>query len=318
MRGILFDKDAHTALGWQVANPPAEGGEPDPLKWHALLNRFAQEHTGAPIRRFTLARILRPGNCLMAWQLTPGAILAAQLGRLVYLHWGGVPKQAIRLAAMRATLKRAQIVLVNDAVAAQEVKALSGREAVRIPMFIDTEFFSYASSVGRSDFLFCAGSNDRDPEVLLSLARHGWQVVWLVNSVELRKRYEDAHPNLRIVSLITNTELRRLYQTCRVAVMPALRDVHAAGQTTGLEALACGAPVAMSECRASTIFDRLPSVHVVRDNEPAAWLTAVSELACGERQGAATAESRQWVCGHTDSQALLAKLALLLGMPGRA
>ena len=132
MRGILFDKDAHTALGWQVANPPAEGGEPDPLKWHGLLNRFAQEHTGEPIRRFTLARILRRGNCLMAWQLTPGAILAAQLGRLVYLHWGGVPKQAIRLAVMRATLKRAQIVLVNDAAGGnhEEISLLKERRVV--------------------------------------------------------------------------------------------------------------------------------------------------------------------------------------------
>jgi hypothetical protein len=219
---------------------------------------------------------------------------------------------------MRATLRRARVVLVNDAVSAQEVKSLSGREAVCIPMFVDTRFFSYAPGKGRGDFLFCAGSNDRDPEALVALARHGAQVVWLVSSIQLRDRYAEAHPNLRIVSRITNVELRNLYQTCRAVVMPALRDVHAAGQTTGLEAIACGAPVAMSECRASTIFERLPSVRVVKGTEPEAWLTTVAELSCGEWQSAATAESRQWVCGHTDAQALLAQLASLLGMPGRS
>lgn len=97
MKGMLFDKDAFIALGWQTAQPPAEDGEPEPLKWHALLNLFAQEQTGEPVRLCTLGRILRPGRMLMAWQLSPEAILAAYLGRLVYLHWGGVPKKTTRL-----------------------------------------------------------------------------------------------------------------------------------------------------------------------------------------------------------------------------
>jgi len=312
---MLFDKDAYKALGWHRNKSRAENGATGPLKWHALLDRFAEERTGLPISLFSLSQILRRGSILFTWQLTRDALLAAGLGRLVYLHWGGVPRDAIRLAALRIALRRARLVLVNDAVAEQEVMALSGRNAARIPMFIDTQFFSYMPPAERREFLFCAGSNDRDPEVLLALAKCGWPVTWLANSAELRSRYEAAHPNLRMISRVTDVELRHLYHTCRVAVMPALRDVHAAGQTTGLEAIACGAPVVMSQCRAATIFERLPSVSVVRESTSAVWATAIGAIASGEIQGVATSESRRWVCEHTDSEALLARLALLFGMP---
>ena len=148
----------------------------------------------------------------------------------------------------------------------------------------------------------------------IALAHSGRSVIWLVNNRDLIGRYGDAHPNLRLLFHVTNEELRRLYQTCRAAIMPALRDFHAAGQTTGLEAISCGAPVVMSQGRAATIFAGVPGVRVVADNTPGSWLAAIASLDVDPVPRGDLEASAEWVRAHTDPRSLSGCLGMLLGM----
>jgi glycosyltransferase involved in cell wall biosynthesis len=313
MNRLLFDRQSYASLVQQREHLRERAGQPVPLKWHRFLDQMAEERTGPPIERFSLAGLAR-GGLLFAWLPSREAILAAHVGRLAYLYWGGIPSGMLRRTALRSILRRSRVVLVNDPVAAQEAEAFSGRRAVQVPMFIDTDFFAYAPPEGREPFLFWAGSNDRDPEMLLALARAGRSVVWLVNNRDLIGRYGDAHPNLRLLFHVTNEELRRLYQTCRAAIMPAFRDFHAAGQTTGLEAISCGAPVVMSQGRAATIFAGVPGVRVVADNTPDSWVAAIASLDVDPVARAALEASGDWVRAHTDPRSLSDCLGTLLGM----
>ena len=312
MKQLLFDRQAYASLQQQRALFRECAGQPVPLKWHRFLDQLAEEQTGAPIARCSLGGLLRVGT-LFAWLPSREALVAAHLGRLVYLYWGGLPSSSLRRAALRSILRRSRVVLVNDAVAAREAETLAGCRTVQVPMFIDTSFFGYAPPENREQFLFCAGSNDRDPETLVALAQSGRSVVWLVNNRDLVSRYGDAHPSLRLLFHVTNEELRRLYQTCRAAIMPALRDFHAAGQTTGLEAISCGAPVIMSQGRAATIFADVPGVRVVAENTREGWLEAIASLESEPLPRAALQQSAEWVRVHTDPASLIARLGKLLG-----
>jgi glycosyltransferase involved in cell wall biosynthesis len=313
MPRLLFDRQSYASLVQQQEHHRERAGEPVPMKWHRFLEQFAEERTGKPIVCSSVMQLVR-GGLLFAWLPSREAIVAAHLGRLAYLYWGGVPSNSLRRAALRSILRRSRVVMVNDPVAAGEAERLAGRRAVQVPMFIDTGYFAYAAPEHREPFLFCAGSNDRDPELLLALVRSGRSVVWLVNNRELIGRYGEAHPNLRLLFHVTNEELLRLYQTCRAAIMPALRDFHAAGQTTGLEAISCGAPVVMSQGRAATIFAGVPGVRVVAENTPDAWLAAVASLDVDPVPRADLEASRDWVRAHTDPGSLGECLGSLLGV----
>jgi len=313
LKRLLFDRQSYNSLQQQRALFRESAGQSVPLKWHRFLDQWAEEQTGAPIAGCSLGRLLG-GGMLFAWLPSREALVAAHLGRLVYLYWGGIPSDTVRRAALRSILRRSRVVLVNDVGAGEEAEKLAGCQTVRVPMFIDTSFFEYAPPEQRESFLFCAGSNDRDPQTLVALARSGRSVVWLVNNRDLIGRCGDAHPNLRLLFHVTNEDLRRYYQTCRAAIMPALRDVHAAGQTTGLEAISCGAPVVMSQGRAATIFAGVPGVRVVTDNAREAWIEAIARLESEPVPRAALERSAEWVRDHTDPASLAARLGPLLGL----
>ena len=312
MKRLLFDRQAYASLVQQQEHFRERAGYSVPLKWHRFLDQWAQERTGEQIAPCSLAR-LAGGGVLFAWLPSRDAIIAAVLGRLVDLYWGGAPSGGVRRAALRFILRHARVVLVNDPVAGEEAETLAGCRAVQIPMFIDTAFFAYGPPDNREQFLFCAGSNDRDPDMLVALAQSGRSVVWLVNNRDLLDRYSGAHPNLRLLFHVTNEELVRLYQTCHAAIMPARRDFHAAGQTTGLEAISCGAPVVMSPGRAAAIFAGVPGVRVVAENTPEAWLEAITFLDAEPVSRVALEQSTEWVRRHTDAESLFDRLDSLLG-----
>ncbi|MER8370174.1 hypothetical protein [Mesorhizobium sp. M1378] len=271
---------------------------------------------GNAIAPFQFSSLWDPNQILFAWHVTSAAFWAAKSRRLVYLYWGAAQSGTMHRLALRRVLTSARLVLVNDEVAGHEVQALVGRQACRLPMFIDTEFFKYESCRPREEFIFCAGSNDRNPEILVALAHRGYSVVWLVNDPSLVAQYGDVSGNLKIVSAISYAELLRYYQTCRVAVMPSLRDIHAAGQTTGLEALACGAPLLISAGRTATIFSHLPTVRVIDSASTEAWVEALGSIDLLAKTS--FVESAGWVGKHVNANALMDRLASLLEGSGRS
>lgn len=274
---IMFDHNARARLA-QQRSERAEGVEV-PLRWHQLLDWLSRTHTGRGVTETSMTHVLSGRARLLAWQPSYNALLAAMgLGGLIYLCWGFPYRVGWRDRRLELILRRAQHLLVNDDATKAEIAGRIGREAQIVPFFVDTQFFAFRPLHGRDDFLFCNGINDRDPDLLLSLARRGHRIVWLVNDDSLFQKYEGSHANLSLRRNVTYAELRFLYQTCRATIMPTIRDAHCAGQTTGMEAISCGAPLLMSPGRTAGILAPLPSVVVVADNSSDSWDAAVRAM----------------------------------------
>jgi len=260
-----------------------------PFRWNDLLDRVAD---GA-ILPFGARTMFAPG-LHFSWHFYRSTILAALLGRpLAYLCWGVGYHRGLRRRLARLVLRAADVVLVNDARTAAEVREVAGVEAVRLPYLVDTEFFSFAPATGpREPFLFCPGANDRDGDVLLALAQAGHKVVWLNNLPASAAHYDGLSVNLTLVVRPDFVKLRDLYRSCAAVVQPLTRDIHAAGQTTTLEALASGAAVLLGAGRTAELFAEGDLVDVVEGRDTAVWSAAVDTMLARERADPALASER--------------------------
>lgn len=258
-----------------------------PRQWNDLLDRVTE------------GRILPAGPATMfadgihfGWHLRPSTIVAALFRRpLAYLSWGVAYHRGLRRRIARMVLRAADVVFVNDARTADEVRAVAGVEARRLPYMVDTQFFSLAARK-REDLLFCPGANDRDGEVLLALAQRGHRVIWLNNLPDLAQRYAGLSPNLTIISHPSFEDLRALYQRCAAVVQPLTRDIHAAGQTTTLEALASGAPVVLGSGRTAELFAEADLIDVVAGGDGKVWSTAIGRALARDRDDPTLATAR--------------------------
>lgn len=294
---ILFDRAGWNAL--LVERKEQTGEQSAPRRWLGILGDIFSQMTGTPVRVWSPEDAFRGRGCLVTWWPSREAIATAIAGgHLIYICWGMPRYHGVRRSVYRALLARADELIVNDEITRHAIETKIGRTASVVPNFVDTDFFAYKGREGRGNFLFCNGSNERDPNVLAGLAALGHKVIWLCNNGALRKAFENRFPRLMVCSDITNEHLRHFYQTCAAVVMPITRDVHAAGQTTGLEALSCGAPLLISECRAATIVKSLPTVTAIGANSPAEWSRRASEIiatssSAYERTHAASLEVRR-------------------------
>lgn len=248
-----------------------------PRRWLDVIDALSIRFSGHPAGSFRFRSVACNRAKLFTWIPSVEALLTALWGRgLVYLCWGGIGRSGLKGIAERTILRRAEYLLVNDAVTQREIECLVGRSSIMIPYVVDTDFFTFAGHDERGDFLFCSNVNDRDPSVLLALAKAGHKVVWTVDDGTLRSPYAKSHSNLRLIPHVPFPELRRLYHTCRAYVMPLRRDVGAAGQTTIMEALSCGTPVVTSAGRTADIFSDIPAVTIARSAAVEEWLASVS------------------------------------------
>lgn len=304
---ILFDAGSMTALRAQRKDD--ETGQDAPLRWHLLVDQFAKIYTGNAVEAHRMSDTLKSDRMLFTWHPSVGALGQAALGKVGYLCWGVGAMNPARRIFLSTLLRLSKHLLVNETTSEKEVRALTGRSPHMVPMFIDYEYFGFKSTEDRGDFLFCNGSNGRDPKLLVQIAQAGHRVVWLCNQPELIENYATVHPNLKIVTRISYSELRNLYQTCGAAIMPSVEDIHAAGQTTGLEALACGAPLIASAGRSATIFADLKSVNVLPSNSFDGWLAAINDVPQLCRY---TQDASDWVTRHCDKDTVMQILGKVL------
>lgn len=314
---IMFDRDARTRLALQRSER-AKGVEA-PLRWHELLDQLSLAYAGRGVEETSIKHLLLGRARLFAWHPTRDVTLAALgFGGLTYLCWGFPYRGGWRDRRLEVILRRATHVLVNDEATRAEIADRIGREAQIVPFFVDTDFFNFRPLLGREDFLFCNGVNDRDPELLLALAQRGHRIVWLVNDDSLSQKYRGAHPNLSLRRNVSYGELRGLYQTCRANIMPSRQDAHCAGQTTGMEAIACGAPLVISPGRTAGIFAGLPSVVIAADNSPDSWDAALQfTLGNADQDGwqAPLQESRDMLANRISTGSIASALAPALNWP---
>ena len=258
-----------------------------PRRWNEVLDSVAKGRVLPSGFATLFARGIHFG-----WNFMPSIILAALFRRpLAYLCWGVAYHRGIRRRVARLVLRSADVVFVNDDQTAAEVREVAGVEAQRLPYVVDAAFFS-VDDTPRQGFLFCPGANDRDGDLLLALARNGYQVVWLNYIPALAVRYRDRHENLTIVADLSFAALRDLYRSCAAVVLPLTRDVHAAGQTTGLEALASGAAVILSNGRTADLFAGAGLIDAVDGRDLEAWSSSIERVLARERSNPELARSR--------------------------
>lgn len=265
----------------------AEGAQV-PRRWNDLLDRVARGRVSPAGAATMFAQGIH-----FSWHLHPSTIAAALLGRpLAYLCWGVAYHRGIRRWLARLVLRAADVVFVNDERTADEVRDVAGVEARRLPYLVDTDFFTFTGPATREEFLFCPGANDRDGDVLLALAQYGYHVVWLNNLPDLAARYTGLDDRLTIVSNPGYAELREFYRRCAAVIQPLTRDIHAAGQTTTLEALASGAPTILGSGRTAELFAPDGMVDVVEGRDSAVWAKAVEQALARERADSGLAATR--------------------------
>lgn len=248
-----------------------------PLSWFGAVAQAANW-------RVRLAGMLpSKGSVYIAVHPTKTCLARAILGYpFVYLYWGGAHRQYFKLIMTRIILSRARKVFTNERFGVAEVLSLSGRAAEIVDYGFDTDFFDLNDGA-RESFIFCPGANDRDEGIILGLCEAGYSVVWLNNFENATHRYQGKSQNLEIIQFPDFLQLKRLYQTAACVINPLSKDVHAAGQTTTLEALGCGAPVVLSPGRTSSIFDGIEQVSICETSTADAWFLAI-EQAIGKAQ----------------------------------
>ena len=253
-------------------------GDSVPMQWSMAFDQVLRLSGFSGFQPLTYDALFSE-DYQMNWLPFPAMLLwaVARPSNVIFLCWGGISGvSAARKARQRFLLSRSGRVWVNDSITGEEILTLTGRRDVRtVPYYVDPNFFKFGAPRERENFWFCNSVNDRSPNVVLDLAEAGHKIVWTVDENTFNGKFRNAHPNLILRPRVPWPELVKLYQTCRGFLMPLQDGTHPAGQTTVMEAIACGAPVIMSKGRAASIFAEVPTVQVVPDNSPEQWREAL-------------------------------------------
>lgn len=238
----------------------------------------------------------RPGreSVAFAWHPGIGTLRTALLTRrLVYLCWGFARTRNIGLKAwanrrkMRLIVRGAPLVLCNDTLTRDGLKANFGIDARLVRFPVDTAYFSEGPRPAQRPDVLIPGSNDRDEALARDLALRGISVLRVTQSDSVASWHAE-HPvaGLRVLRDIPFAELRTLYQSCRAVILPLRETYHAAGQTAALEALASGARLIISDGFTSTIVAGYAGVTVLPGQAgPEEWIGAIEARTRPEGRG---------------------------------
>jgi hypothetical protein len=178
----------------------------------------------------------------------------------------------LKQAKLIALLRTAAVVVVNDKITRNDVRRLAGRDAKIVPYVVDTDFFEYAPPQNRSDFVLVPGNNDRHEALVQRIARQGLRVVRLTTDERVAQYHaEHNNSNLDVRVKVSYLELRDYYQTATAVVLPLVSKNHAAGQTSLLEGIACGAPLLITDGRAAGVANDFPSVIRCESDSSDTW-----------------------------------------------
>jgi len=181
---------------------------------------------------------------------------------------------------LRVILRGAAAIFVNDRVTMADVEMLSGRAAHVVPYVVDSQFFTFGPSSEREDYVLVPGDNGRDERLVASLAERGVAVKRVFRDTRIAELYSNGQFAGRVEChyRVSYARLRELYQRARVVGVPLVAANHAAGQTSVLEAIACGAPVVVSSGRTASMFTGLETVAACDTSVVEDWVTAIDQI----------------------------------------
>ncbi len=109
----------------------------------------------------------------------------------------------------------------------------------------DLNYWKAASGIKRKDFILSVGNDfNRDYETLVRTAPPDRRLVIVTKKkIDFRGK-----KNIRVVSDIPDRFLRHLYRSCSLVVIPSVKiKRESSGLSCALQAMACGAPVLLSD-----------------------------------------------------------------------
>lgn len=245
-------------------------------------------------------------------------------GRLtVVVHNAGTPKRLKLLRAIGSRPYRHCIclgreqerVLTRDA-------GIPPAKVTRLHTWIDHRFFR-PSAAGDGAYVLSVGMESRDYPTLQAAAAalpYAFRVVasgWSPGAGFAPAGGIRAAHNITIERGLSTTQLRTLYDGCRVVVVPLKRATYAAGVTSILEAMAMGKAVIVTA--SPGILDYVKdgvSGRLVPVGDPLALQRAIRELwekpSLTAQMGA---HNRAWIERSINTDAYVEEVATLFGVP---
>lgn len=259
-----------------------------------------------------LAPRLAAFDCVVATVAHHGFALAvcAALGRmktpLVTIQCGLLhqPFPAPRRVITRALLNRMHSVFFGEAEHAPTLAALSPEPArLRVNQFgVDPTFWSPGGA--REDFVLAIGNDSRrDFSTLLAAAAEIGTPIRIVTRLPLP---EPLPGNVTVIRgswherALSDADIRDLYRRAACVVVPLHDSLQPSGQSVTLQALACGAPVVLTQTRGlwnpAALRDR-EDVRFVPPASPSLLARAVQETLRGNADDQSAA-GRAHVLAH--------------------
>lgn len=153
-------------------------------------------------------------------------------------------------ARMITMLRRAEAVWVLSEAQVEPLRAMLGPGGTRVfavPFGIDSAFFVPRPYPGRPRIVSVGNDRDRDP-VTLYAALDRVLAIRPETEVLVQTRSDlDPPQGVQIVRQMPHAELRDLYASASVVVVPTRPNLHASGMTVALEALATARPVVATD-----------------------------------------------------------------------
>lgn len=266
-----------------------------PNHWPYVVHELSRFLFNKEVSRWKFSSIFSSSDILFSWIPSPELALCSLFEKqYIYLCWGGLGRSGLKGFLEKRILKNASILLVNDPTTQKEIYTISGRRSTLVPYCVDTSFFSFGDISKRKNYFFCCSTNDRNPKILLDLAIAGHKIIWSTHA-HIAKYWQGRHSNLQVLTNLSWVDLATHYRNCAAFILPLVGDSHAAGQTTMLEAISCGAPVFVSSSRASKIFSHLPSVFVVSSDSWIDWSSAITKSSKSVDFNSACLISRKYI-----------------------
>jgi len=250
-----------------------------PRDWNDVVHFVAEKLTNKSLHVQSIKYFLSNRNLAIFWSPALFVYFAALLKRrFMYLCWG-MPKPShaivnkLKYHKLKCILKKSAIVLVNEQKTYHDIYKLTNIKAIMAPYVVDTDYYKL-SRQNRENYIIAPGDNDRNEELIRSIATNGFKVFRIARSQSIID-YHKSSRNVIVKYKISFSELRFLYQKASSIILPITSSNHAAGQTAALEALACGTPVIISAGRTADIFSKYESVQICKSNDYHEWVSRI-------------------------------------------
>lgn len=215
---------------------------------------------------------------------------------------------------MVAMLGRAEAAWVLSEAQVEPVRRMLGPGATRVfavPFGIDSAFFVPRPYPARPRIVSVGNDRDRDPATLFAALTRILAIRPETEAV-VQTRSDLAPPEgVRVVRHLPHAELRDLYATASVVVIPTRPNLHASGMTVALEALATARPVVVTDTPGMHQYvSEGRTGHLVPPEDPAELALAVLRLLDDPAHAAELGQNgRIEVEQHFTTQIMVASLA---------